>query len=1035
MEYSDFYNDYFLWNDALWKYYFEGEYSSDQVLLYADDDIIRDIGRNNIAINNRFNELELDDYLDFFYDSILFNDLSAIVQFFYSERRGILQRTIEERFLSEARINSVIQAYSRRQIQTTAIIDFARALASITDQEFVHKCPCLSYVVFLILEYNRSRSYEGIKLDLRNKSGLSNASILPEQFMELFRSVEEWSKCDTIPGFSADRIRGEQQLVGVLKYHLVLNRAEMIELKDALYEYNIDWDESETSYRDLVHNYILPIITGREIKNALRRPENYIFFYSLFHGFSIENYRPSRLLPKKQHGHFFLLYNREEKFFLLKTDVKALVETRNDHVMISCDGEKECGLYGASYLHGDLRLDDYKTLCYDDKHMKITSIKRDWLFFLLEGKYFKQVLNPVENEGCLIITHNSIDEVSETLNQGSLLDYTQPLSTIFGEGNNVFFIKSWKQNRTLTDDLENDESDDWQQSVGPRLINGILNPAFKRCYLPEGLPFIQCDEEIPITDVKVYEDKEYSRQATCVDMEFISGKNIVRLSLNKTTNKYQEFYVVVSGKELGVIRVKGSNTADGENSIWYDSWGCGSVTKIENSRICDNSTEEERFGVPRIDNDKFYPKSSNKSLVPLLKSYAYARKETNRKYLLDRDISKIINYVNILEQWNIDKDELGFIKYNLINFGILSMAIDNCGERRFEVNNPKLVPITNNKYLLYGAYTFSQLEEIKQSPERTKCELLDVPGIFSDLLVVEINRGLESVSNIPILKERLADTLLKISQKMDIVKFREDFMNTPEIANDGNQTGCVFRTPSKHQFFNSIQEGNKIYARYQRDDLTFQQIPTSLQKLYVCRINNKPLMMWDKEMNTISFTWEMGIPYYVERALCLLSKNLGTKEKVFGLENFLGNKLYSTIKTFQLKDAKYRNRIFSILSNDEIDIAEGVLAYQKYKGQFSLYHKIKEKEDKSGMFHEFVLIKEGKIELLIRYEYGDISAFGYHDGRIREIDNANDVNGIITGYINGNSPTWGNYIDNETPLNVNDIISDYQKLIIIKKVR
>ena len=270
---------------------------------------------------------------------------------------------------------------------------------------------------FLILAYSGNRTYDGLISVLREKSGLQNANILPEQFMELFRSVEEWSKDnDGIPRFYADRIRGSQELVGVLRYHLVLNRKEMAEIQDALYKYNVEWDESETTYKDLVYNRVLPIITHDEIKNALRRTENYLFFYNLFHSFSPENYTPSTEIPKKQRGHFFLLYDRENKIFLLKTDVRAFdndsskdLVVGNDFVKISCDGERECGLYSAIYENGEIGIDNYLNITYNDDNLNVISIKRDWLFFIMSGKYFQQVLTPVENEGCLIITRKDLE--------------------------------------------------------------------------------------------------------------------------------------------------------------------------------------------------------------------------------------------------------------------------------------------------------------------------------------------------------------------------------------------------------------------------------------------------------------------------------------------------------------------------------------------------------------------------------------------------------------------------------------------------
>lgn len=1045
---NDIFNDYFLWNDALWEYYFGGDNPSEQVLLYIDDNIIRNIGCTNDAIRYRFeNELELDDYLEFFYDSILLNEKAYVKQFFYSgrTRNGEPMRRIGERFLKKAWLENVKKAYNRKQIQSTAIFEFARALASINDPEFSHKCPCFNFVIFLILEYGRTRSYDGVRNRIRDLSTLSNADIDPyNKFDGLFRSVEEWSKDNFgIPRFYADRIRGSQEFAGVLRYHLVLNRAEATELQDALYKYNVEWDESETTYKDLVYNRVLPIITRDEIKSALRKTENYSFFYNLFHSFSPENYTPSTEIPKKQRGHFFLLYDRENKDFILKTDVRAYDNDSskdfvvgNNIVKISCDGERECGLYSAFFENGEIGIDNYLDISYNDDNLNIIPIRRDWLFFIMSGKYFQQVLTPVENEGCLIITKKSLEDVRQGLNQNDLRDYTQDLNTIFGECYKVYYVERWETNVVLTDNSENDEIDEEELPSGPKLINGILNPAFKRCYLPEGLPIIQCEDGISENDVAIYNDKELSRSVSCIDKSSINENNI-RLTLNTATNQYQEFYVVVSDELLGAIRIKGSNTVNRDNSIWYDSWGCASTSKDDDSVLCDNSLVVEEQISSTIDNEKTFSKGSNKCLIPLLKSYAYARKEYGRPYrpyLLDRDISKIINYVSIVEQWEIDRDEIGYVKYNLINMGVLSMATNENGERRFEVNNPRFVPLDDNQYLLYGAYNFLQVEEIRNSPEISAFKAIDVPNVFSELYVVKFNDPApETILGIPVGNKPMEDVLLEITQRMDISKFKERFFNAP-VAAMVEIEGCRFGTPSKDHFFNYIQEGDKEYSRYLRKDLTYQQIPTSLLKLYNCRVNNKPLMMWDEDTSTISFAWEMGIPYYVERALCLISKNVGVREKVFEIDNCLKSKHYSTVTSFHLSDTKYKDKILNILSDGQMYPKEIVFAYQEYKGDFSLYYKLKEEDKKSGIFHEFVLLRADNIEIVVQNRYGDITTFGYKEGQIKNVDTKNSgVNEIISNYINGEQLSWGAAINNERVLTTDEIKDNYQQLRIIKK--
>ncbi len=1034
MENSDIYNDYFLWNDALWGYYFEGNNTPEQVLLYVDEDIIRNIGYSNEAIKHRFeNEFELEDYLDFFYQSILLNEEIFVNHFFYwgCYRNGTPRRTISEDFLGQARIDNALSAYRRQETQSTAIFEFARALASIQNPRFPHKCPCLSYVVFLILAYSRNRTYDGLISILREKSGLNNASILPEQFMELFRSVEGWSKdINGIPRFYADRIRGRQEFVGVLRYHLVLNRAEITTIQDALYNYSIEWDESELSYRNFVYNRVFPIVTLPTIKDALRKEENYAFFHSLFSSFDPESYIPSDKLPKSQRGHFFLLYDRDNKSLMLKTDVLANKESKNNQVQISYDGERECGLYNALYINGKISVDNYGSLSYEDECLKVSSINRDWLFFVMEGKYFKQVLTPENDRGCLIITKKDVEGLKDKFKQDEIVDYSQKENLIeaFGRNHNIFYVKVWKSDVILTDREDDDLVAD-EVPKGPKLTNGILNPAFKRCYLPEALPIIESEEEICITDIGIYKDQEGKHPADNVDIRRV-GNDII-LSLNQATNAYQELYIRVKDIDLSVVRIKGSNTLNGENSICYDSWGCACVDNGDNYILRDNSTNYQDPDVITVDNETNYKITCNHRLIPLLKSYAYARKETSRPYLLDRDISKIINYVRLIEDWDIDEDEIGYVKYNLINFGVLSMATDDCGERRFEINNPRLIPVGNEEHLLYGAYTFSQFEDIKQSPDVLSFELKDVPDSHTEWLMVKLScNNLRVVSGIPVSDENLADILLNKSQDMDIEKFKEAFFNTPEKASS-EKKGCKFCRPSKENFFSHIEEDGKNYALYKRKDNTFHQIPTPLLKLYERRVNKNPLMMWDNATSKISFTENMGIPYCVEKALCLLNKNIGSREKVFGMNKCIDSPLYGKIKSFKLANSEYKDNIYAKLSDGKVDVSQGIFSYCEYDGPFSLFHKIKEKEKDFGLYHEFVIVRSNNVELVVRYEYGTTTAFGMHGGIVKDVVVNGSINSVITNYINNQTITWGNMQKNIELPSIEEI-KTYEKLKIIK---
>ena len=155
--------------------------------------------------------------------------------------------------------------------------------------------------------------------------------------------------------------------------------------------------------------------------------------------------------------------------------------------------------------------------------------------------------------------------------------------------------------------------------------------------------------------------------------------------------------------------------------------------------------------------------------------------------------------------------------------------------------------------------------------------------------------------------------------------------------------------------------------------------------------------------------------------------------KVFGMDSCMENKLFSTITSFHLSNPDYKDQILSILSDGNME-PNSKFAYQEYKSDISLYYKLKEEENKSGIYHEFVLLRGDKVELVVQKRYVNVTAYGYKEGRINSVDTKNrGVNSIISKYINGEPLEWGDALTNESFLTIDDIKANYQQLRIIKK--
>lgn len=358
-------SNYKKWNTALIDHFFTNN-DKQEVILYCDEEVIDEIGKNNnIGTISDFVEQVIDEEKRIqIYDS------------YFNDRQGNLSTTIN------------------RNIKTSKGLKFSLLLHK---KGIVKKVP-LTYFSFIIVSILKHKLDDNKKEEL----GLNKIGSNPSGYDDLFYDIEK-----NYPNFIARKI-GKHRYEGLIKFQVVLNRNENTELDKILFDKNLQFSEDE-GYESIL-NRVIRYSNGslREKLEQSIKDECYkIWFENKIKSFDIDKYCTSNNLEKKStlEGEFALALFLSTEFRGLKllTNVNPEEAITDGDISISntyINSRLENGFFlNTVNINSNVEIKEY---CFADKekNISIKSLKlNDVIIFqkIKEGVYV-QTINPYPNE-------------------------------------------------------------------------------------------------------------------------------------------------------------------------------------------------------------------------------------------------------------------------------------------------------------------------------------------------------------------------------------------------------------------------------------------------------------------------------------------------------------------------------------------------------------------------------------------------------------------------------------------------------------
>lgn len=381
---------YKLWNEAFVKHFFE-ENKNKEIILYVDEDIIKDIGEKN----------NLGGVIDF---------LNAIIVD-VDERSSIYQKNIGRLPRGNVQFN--------RNMQAGSIFDFAAFLS----ENAKKKLPFLNYVILAIYAktdldqtdrsyYNNLNSLINCIDDTQRRIGSNNIKL-----DVLFNSIENFD-----PRFKNELI-GKLAFMGLLKYQVVLSPRENYEFEETLFKYQIGIFE-DSSYHQFANRFLAAVPSQykslqEKIKLGGKDPVYARWFINRVKSFNPEEFSQSNPSIKqgKQVGEIAIVFNPiDKKYLYLAINTIATSNVNIGDYKFILDEKNEDGFSTNPILLNNKKEVDFKN------HENIENEDYKFSFLPLKGvnffqknniNHYQQVVNPIANTETYIVVENNSNEIKK----------------------------------------------------------------------------------------------------------------------------------------------------------------------------------------------------------------------------------------------------------------------------------------------------------------------------------------------------------------------------------------------------------------------------------------------------------------------------------------------------------------------------------------------------------------------------------------------------------------------------------------------
>ena len=861
------------WNNAFVKYFFDNDID-EEIILYADRDIINKVGEKN----------NLGDVEDFLKAIIVNND----------NRKLIYGNNID-------RVPNGNVAFNRR-IQSGSIFDFALFLSEHKSPKT--KLPFLNYVILAIyaysdLEITNSSYYHNLNTLISNinfqQKKISSNNI---KLDDLFNKIKL-----LYPRFKNELI-GNLAFMGLLKYQVVLSPKEKYEFEETLFKHKITILE-DSNYHSFANKFLSVVPnhynTIREkIKLGGNDPVYARWFLNKGENFSFQNFSSTNpnVAISKQVGEIALVFNPEnEKHLYLSINTACEGNINIKGYQFFLDEKREDGFSTSPVILNnkkEVSFKNYDTIETEDYKFSFLPLKRVNFFQKNSLNHYQQVLNPVANTPTYVVVKNETREINNwekwknknTAGCGASIDLTKTES-LFTENYVLYKAKSINK-EYYTKDI-NIAAIDYSKELYIKKIGGYKLKG-RNTYFDVALPSFKIQNPIVDEELKVVIKTNGNRDR---DIEYHTlQNNIVKLFLStdkvileaqqinitfKLKKLIKEFSFVVIPSEIKDTPLK--------PLFKLNQWGVASNSE----ETWTNGNEIK--GSPRINIGKgrhvvkdldYEHRADNNYFIYLLSALA------NKKDSEELSYSNVLGLINLTKTYyDINKIDYTIDSYtsrniirNLIALEYLNKIKNEQNEDVFQIVPPKLLKLErsfklggNQIYKLAGVRSrrldqviieyckkndvgIKYLDFKYEKNQQQLFEHLILPSMFfidSNINIKDLNKFINQELGIKLLLQdeyHIGDSLLNFIESVN--SFEKYFLAGPgdnyenQIFDEGVDPTLPRIIKSKNEFSRRGQFYKKRYLRISENNqngiFSEDKILINWSKLYVLHKQQKAVL-------------------------------------------------------------------------------------------------------------------------------------------------------------------------------------------------
>ncbi|MGQ7947157.1 hypothetical protein [Flavobacterium sp. WC2509] len=1000
---------YIKWNKALTKHFFNENNINKEVVLYADKNLVFEIGE-------KYNLGNYDDFI-----KCILVDLEG--------RRKIYDDVIQ----SPQRSGNVL---INREL-SNKIKKFPNHLSTKKGKiELVYLNYIIFYITVFVENTDKNSFYQALNSIINKFIPLDNDNLSLSDLDELFQKIESWSIDNSNHGIFRARRIGALAYIGLLKYQVVLKPNENKQFEEIIYKYNIQISDN-TLYAELA-NMLLPLIEKGTLRSKIiDATKNIVYaewFLNRIKNFNHESFKNTEIgkgIEVIKNGQLAFFIDPVDYSLKLKTNIE-LTEKFNVEDCYFIESEKdENGFYIEPLIVKNSEPIKFENKWFKSNTVALKTLKINEVNFFqsqeISGGGYIQTLTPTIGYNYLIVVKENNTIISNWSNWSSndknisiirRIEKNENLTNIFGNNYIFYFAEDIKKNyyQNGIDNIIYSVDID-RQSLIIKNVGGYL--LTNRTYIDTALPYFEVkNQDLDFSKLKI---KVYRNSKEDKDIEIVHNDNKYYLYLNNDIFINKSNLIIVKFTYNDKIEVQfdfsivPSKIILTEEDQLYkcNKWG----DKLQNEKLFFNGLN--------ISNSSNLTLSLNKhSLEGLKNNYSFEFNyficlltslfnNINNHSIKRNDISKAIDAALIfLRSKGIEIKENKYSKTNLINnlyaLGYINKATDENSNSVFQLLPTTIIKIEksfdNNSqvYKLVGARTklmiqktiefcnqkniaikFKDVNSIKNQhlenillPETIFIDLRNRADEFIEFIKDEINLEIKLEN-----QHHIGDSLVNFIANIN--EFETHFLKSPfrfenqefnMLSNNGLPCWVEGKMPNS-------KNGFLYFTKYLKTEHNsyFKDISTGWGNLYIEYKKKRSVLILKKiygDNKNINFSPEVFIssklrlPLIIYKALVAFNHGVPKTVKVF-LKNLkdefdIENQYYMLFDQYSISQKEGRQEnIVKILtgSSDLLNNPQIV-----YNSNFSMKNKIS--------YSECTLDSDTKYVVIIRNEKDQIIAIG-----------------------------------------------------------